>query len=46
MKNTLKNMLWVGLGVGGTIAFNKYCKPAMQKMDKMIDNTVKAVSDN
>jgi len=38
-----KSMLLIGLGVGGTLAYQKYSKPAMQKMEKMVDKKLKKV---
>lgn len=39
-----KSMLLVGLGVGGTIAYQKYSKPAMKKLEKFVDKSVKKVN--
>lgn len=41
--NLTKNMILVGLGVGGTLAYQKYSKPAMKEIEKVIDKTMKKV---
>lgn len=38
-----KSMLLVGLGVGATVAYQKYSKPAMKKIENFIDKSVKNV---
>ena len=44
MKNTLKNMMLIGVGVGATIAYQKYSKPVMQEMEKFANKTMKKVN--
>ncbi len=39
-----KSMLLIGMGVGGTILYQKYSKPVMKEMEKLIDKTVNSVS--
>jgi len=41
--NLAKNMMLVGLGIGGTLAYQKYSKPAMKQVEKVIDKTIKKV---
>lgn len=43
MKELAKGMLYMGLGIGATIAYQKYSKPAMKKIEKCIDKMVKKV---
>ena len=38
-----KTSLLIGLGVGGTLMYQKYSKPMINKMEKLIDKTVKKV---
>lgn len=45
MKNVMKDALLIGAGIGATIAYQKYNKPAMKQIEKMIDKTVKKVDD-
>lgn len=43
--NALKSMMLIGLGVGGTIAYQKYSKTAMKEIEKVIDKTMKKASE-
>ena len=43
LKCVAKSMFLIGLGVGATIAYQKYSKPAMKEIEKFIDKTVKNV---
>lgn len=45
MKEMAKAMMFMGMGVGMTLAYQKYSKPAMKKIEKMIDKTVKKVDE-
>ncbi|MEG2322292.1 MAG: hypothetical protein RSB71_02265 [Bacilli bacterium] len=40
-----KSMLLMGIGIGATLAYQKYSKPAMQKIEKLIDKTVRKVNN-
>lgn len=42
-KKIAKSMFLVGLGVGATIAYQKYSEPAMKKLEKFVDKTVRKV---
>ena len=44
MKNSLKNMMLIGLGVGATIAYQKYSKPVMKEMEKFANKTMKKMN--
>lgn len=44
-KCLLKNAFFMGLGIGATLAYQKYSKPAMKKIEKFIDKTVKQVDE-
>ena len=44
MKNTIKSMMLIGLGVGATIAYQKYSKPLMKEMEKFINKTKKKMN--
>lgn len=44
MKNTLKNMMLIGVGVGATIAYQKYSKPVMKEMEKLTNKTMKKIN--
>lgn len=43
MKELAKGIFYMGLGVGATIAYQKYSKPVMKKIEKSIDKMVKKV---
>lgn len=45
VKCMAKSMFLIGLGVGATIAYQKYSKPAMREIEKLIDKTVKNVNE-
>ena len=45
MKCMAKSMFLIGLGIGATLAYQKYSKPAMREIEKLIDKTVKNVND-
>ena len=40
-----KNMLLMGLGAGAVLAYQKYNKPLMKKMDKMMKKTKRKAND-
>ena len=44
-KSLMKSAFFMGLGIGATIAYQKYSKPAMKKIEKFIDKTVKQVDN-
>lgn len=44
MLNFPKCMFLIGLGVGGTLMYQKYSKPAMRELEKIMDQTVKKVN--
>ena len=44
MKNTLKNMMLIGVGVGATLMYQKYSKPMMKEMEKMANKTMKKMN--
>lgn len=37
----LKDIALFGLGVGSVLMYQKYNKPLMRKMEKIVDNTMK-----
>lgn len=45
MKCMAKSMFLIGLGVGATIAYQKYSKPLSREIEKLIDKTVKNVDE-
>ena len=45
IKCMAKSMFLIGLGVGATIAYQKYSKPLSREIEKLIDKTVKNVND-
>ena len=44
MKNTIKNMMLIGIGVGATMMYQKYNKPIMKEMEKFINKTKKKMN--
>ena len=44
MNNSLKSMMLIGLGVGATIAYQKYSKPLMKEMEKVTNKTMKKMN--
>ncbi len=44
MKNTIKNMMLIGIGVGATMMYQKYNKPVMKEMEKFINKTKKKMN--
>ncbi len=40
-----KSMVLMGLGAGAVLAYQKYNKPVMAKMEKIVDKTMKKTSD-
>ena len=40
-----KTMALIGLGAGAVLAYQKYNKPMMKKMEKIVDNTMKKAND-
>lgn len=45
MKGLVKSMMFMGLGVGATLAYQKYSQPMMKSFEKMIDKTIKKVDE-
>jgi len=45
VKCIMKSMFFFGMGVGATIAYQKYSKPMMKQMEKLIDKTIQKVDD-
>lgn len=45
MKNMAKSIFLMGIGAGATIMYQKYSKPAMKEIEKLIDKTVKNVNE-
>ena len=44
MKNTIKNMMLIGIGVGATMMYQKYSEPLMKEMGKIVDKTKKKMN--
>ena len=44
IKNAVKNMMLIGLGVGATVAYQKYSKPMMKEMEKFANKTMKKMN--
>ena len=44
-KCMLKSAFFIGIGIGGTIAYIKYSKPVMQGIEKMIDKKIRKVDE-
>lgn len=40
-----KSMILMGLGAGAVLAYQKYNKPVMEKMEKMVDKTMKKANE-
>lgn len=40
-----KDIMMMGLGAGAVLAYQKYNKPVMKKMEKAVDKTVKMAND-
>lgn len=40
-----KSMILMGLGAGAVLAYQKYNKPIMEKMEKMVDKTMKKANE-
>lgn len=39
-----KNMMWTALGAGAVLAYQKYEKPMMKEMDKMVSKALKSTN--
>lgn len=44
MKMT-RDVLMMSLGAGAVLAYQKYNKPVMKKLDKMVDKTIHKAND-
>ena len=44
MKEVLKCATLIGVGIGATVAYQKYSKPVMQEMEKIANKTMKKVN--
>ena len=44
MKEVLKGAMLIGIGIGATVAYQKYSKPVMQEMEKFANKTMKKVN--
>ena len=44
MKNVAKSMMLIGIGVGATMAYQKYSKPVMKEMEKFANKTMKKMN--
>ena len=42
---TLKSMMLIGIGVGATLAYQKYSKPVMKEMEKLANKTMDKVNN-
>lgn len=40
-----KSMALMGMGAGAVLAYQKYSKPIMKKVEKAVDSTVKKAND-
>ena len=45
VKCLMKDALLIGVGVGATVAYQKYGKSAMNEMEKVVNKTIKKVDD-
>ena len=41
----VKNMALMGIGAGAVLAYQKYNKPVMRKMEKMADKMINKAND-
>ena len=44
MKEVLKGAMLIRIGIGATVAYQKYSKPVMQEMEKFANKTMKKVN--
>ena len=40
-----KNVALMAMGAGAVLAYQKYNKPVMKKMEKVVDSTIKKAND-
>ena len=40
-----KNLAFMAMGAGAVLAYQKYNKPVMKKMEKVVDSTIKKAND-
>ena len=45
VKCLMKDALLIGVGVGATMAYQKYGDKAMKEMEKVVNKTIKKVDD-
>ncbi len=43
VKNIAKSMLFMGIGIGATIMYQKYSKPVMKEMEKIANKAMKKI---
>lgn len=43
--NTAKCMFLIGLGIGGTLAYQRYGRCAMKELEKVVDMTMKKANE-
>ena len=46
IKCMMKSAFLIGLGIGGTIVYQKYNRPIRCEIEKLIDKTVRKVDEN
>ena len=44
MKELVKSMVYMGIGVGATLMYQKYSKPMMKEMEKIANKTMKKMN--
>ena len=44
MKELVKSMVYMGIGVGVTLMYQKYSKPMMKEMEKIANKTMKKMN--
>lgn len=40
-----KDLAFMAMGAGAVLAYQKYNKPVMKKMEKVVDSTIKKAND-
>ena len=43
VKSIAKSMLFLGIGVGATLMYQKYSKPVMKEMEKIANKAMKKI---
>jgi len=46
VKCMMKDILFIGIGIGGTLVYQRYNKQIGREIEKLIDKTVKKVDDS